>query len=292
MTYLRLRGNSARSGLPAAGFALGLVLILSACGGQIPFGTPRLSSAAPSSAPSGGPATSPTPGNAGVTAAPGSEAPTSAASTPASATPTPGGTQASPGSSDASESLQPAATPAANSVTYRVPAAGLSLTLPAGWVGYDASSPDASVDAAAREHPELQASFDALQSGQASFVALDASATGEGQPVSMAISSPGSAIPAGPLLEGLAERIAESIRSGQPIGEVTLEPVELSSGEAYNLHWQTAGADGAEPLGYDAYVLSLPERTYLVTFSGPASAMEGSAPAFRGIIDSMAPLEA
>jgi hypothetical protein len=246
MTHVRLRGRSARSGLPAC-LALLVGLVLVACGGQIPFGTPR----------AGGPATS--------------------------AAPTPAGT-------DAGGSV-PGFSPPTSAVTYRIAKAALSLTLPPGWVGYDAASPDALLDAAARDHPELRQVFDLLQRGQLSFVALDASATGEGQPASMTIASLGNAIPPGPALEQFAEQVAGSIRNGQPMGgEVALEPVALGSGEAYNLRWQIARTGGAEPLGLDAYVLSLPERTYLVTFSAPASEVDGFQPAFRRIVGSMTPL--
>jgi hypothetical protein len=267
MTHLRPRGRSARSGLRAAALALGFALVLGACGGQIPFGTPRVNGAPSASAPS--PA--------------GSGAPTPAASTPVASAPA-----SAAGSASASDGV--AGTPPTTAITYQIQDAALALTLPPGWVGYDSTTPVAQIDAAARDHTELREVFDLLQSGQLSFVALDASPAGEGQPASMTIASPGRAIASGPLLRQFSEQVAQSIRSGNPVnGDVALDPVQLGSGEAYNLRWQIA-REGEENLGLDAFVLSLPERTYLVTFSAPSSVVEGFAPAFRGIVDSMAPL--
>lgn len=242
-----------------------LALCLVGCGSQIPFGTPGVG---------GGPVP--------ATVAPGtSSAPSAGTASPArSGGPAP---STSAGASVPPASLGPAAP------VYTVAAVDLKITLPVGWVGFDSTTSQAAVSEAIAEHPELEEALSLLQSGLA-FVAVDAAATGAGQPASMTVSSTGSAIPSQALLESLAQTTAAQIEATQPIdGTVTQTTIDLPAGPAVNLVWQLQQEDGAEPLGLDAYLLSVGERTFAVTFAAPLSVRDGFQPAFRGIVESMAP---
>ena len=255
----RPRSALARGRAPACATLALIVATVAACGSQIPFGTPRTS------------------GGTTATAGPGG----SGGSPVASAT--------TPPASNGPASDAPFPTPATTEVTYSVANAGIRITLPAGWVGYDARTSEAATLAAAREHPELAASFDALRSEQLLFVALDASSSGAGGPPSLTIAGIGGAIASPQLLESLARSIAGQITSTQDVaGEVDLEPVELPSGATVNLRWRLEPA-GAEPLSLDAYVLSVGERAVLATFAAPTSGIEDVRPTFQAIAGSLAP---
>ena len=249
-----------------AAAALVLALAFAGCGSQIPFGTPGVS---------GGPGP--------ATAAPGASGPAvSRAPSPDSS-----GGSGPPGS--AGGSLPPAPTLGPGATVYTVAAVNLQVTLPPGWVGFDATTPAAAIADAIAEHPELEEALSLLQSGIA-FVAVDAAATGAGQPASMTVSSTGSAISSPDVLESLAATTASQIEGTQPIdGEVTISPLQLATGPAVNLVWQLEPAEGAEPLGLDAYLLPVGERTFAVTFAAPLSVRDGFQPAFRAIVESMRP---
>ena len=194
------------------------------------------------------------------------------------------GRWASAGSSGPAPTLGPGAT------VYTIAAVNLQVTLPPGWVGFDATTPAAAIRDAIAEHPELEEALNLLESG-IGFVAVDAAATGAGQPTSMTVSSTGSAISSPAVLESLAQTTASQVEATQPIdGEVTSSTLQLATGPAVNLVWQLEPEEGAEPLGLDAYLLPVGERTFAVTFAAPVSVRDGFQPAFRAIVESMRPV--
>ncbi len=268
------RPQFGRSTRAAASIAiLVLAAVAAGCGSQIPFGTPRPSGVTPPTARPSGATTAPSAGqSAGATVAPsavpGSDAPGTAA----------------PGSDG------PLPTPPTTAVTYAVAGTTLRLTLPPGWVGYDSASSQAAVLAATREHPELTEAFDRLGSGRLMFVAVDASATGGDQPPSLTIGSIGGPIPSVVLLESLAATTADPIQQNQAVdGEIEQRTLDLTPGPgpAVNLRWHLEPVGEAEALGFDAYLLSVGDRTYQTTFAAPISVLEGFAPAFEAIVASM-----
>lgn len=248
-----------------------LAVVLSACGSQIPFRTPRPSAVV-----------TPTPVSSGDSSVPPSGAPTAAPTTP----PTPGSSNPP---SVPPESGAPAPTPPATAVTFDVAGTnGLKITMPPGWIGFDSESPDAAVQAVAREHPELAGTLASLGSNQLLFVAFDASATGVGQAPSLTITSAGGAIPSKLLLEALARQAVEQIKATQPVeGEVALRTVDLLPGPAVNARYGLKAIGDGESLGLDAYFVSVGSGTYIVTFAAPISVLEGFAPAFEAIVNTM-----
>lgn len=262
-----------RSTRAAASIAiLALAAVAAGCGSQIPFGTPRPSGAIPgTAAPSGATA-----------------APSAGQSAGASGTPTVPASQPPSGGVPGSE--EPLPTPPTTAVTYAVAGTTLRLTLPPGWVGYDNVSSQAAILAATREHPELTEAFDRLGSGRLLFVAVDASATGNDQPPSLTIGSIGGPIPSVLLLESLAANTAGQIAQNQPVdGEIEQRTLDLTPGPgpAVNLRWKLEPVGDAEALGFDAYLLSVGDRTYQTTFAAPISVLEGFEPAFEAIVASM-----
>lgn len=245
-------------------------LLFAACGSQIPFGTPRQS-----------PPANPTPGPSGAA--------TVAPSAPSTTGPSAGTSVAPSGPTTPATSDQPASTPPTTAVTYTVAATnGLQLTLPPGWVGFDSETPEAVILAASREHPQLTDTLASIGSIQLVFVAVDATATGDGQAPSMTITNAGGAIPVPSLLEQLARQTVNQIKASQPVdGDVEVRTVELAAGPAVNLRWKLTPAGDDEALGLDAYFLSLVQGTYIVTFAAPVSVVTGFEPAFEAIVGSM-----
>ena len=92
------------------------------------------------------------------------------------------------------------------------------------------------------------------------------------------------------VLESLAQTTASQVEATQPIdGTVTISTLALGNGPAVNLVWQLEPEEGSEPLGLDAYLLPVGERTFAVTFAAPLSVRDGFQPAFRAIVESMRP---
>ena len=237
-----------------------LALAIAGCGAQIPFGTPGSST-----------------GAVGGSASPG------AGGSPGSSLGTSGAPAGSGGATAAPVTLAPGA------AVYTVESVGLAITLPVGWVGYDATTPQALIGAAIAEHPEIKEALELLQAGLV-LVAVDAAATGAGQAASMTVSSTGSAIPSRALLEALGQTTAGQIAASQPLdGQVAQSTIDLASGPAVNLVWQLRPEGDAEPLGFDAYLLTVGERTFAVTFVAPVPTRDGFQPVFRAIVESMRP---
>ena len=248
-----------------------MALLVAACGSQIPFETPRPSGATP-----------PTPAPSAAASVTPSAPPSAAPTVP----PASGATHAPsvPPTSD-----EPVPTPPTIAVTYDVAGTnGLQITLPPGWIGFDSDSPEAAILAASREHPELAETLASIGSIQLVFVALDASATGEGQAPSMTITNAGGAIPSATLLENLARQTVDQIKAVQPVdGDVAVRAIELPPGPAVNVRWKLKSTGDEEALGLDAYFLSVGSSTYIVTFAAPVSLVEGFGPAFEAIVSSM-----
>ena len=276
---------------------LATALVVGACGGASPAaptaaagsggatGTPSAASGAPAkgtpAAGTGAAASSPaTPGPSGRAAQAGSPA----AGSPATGSPAPGSptTGASPGGTS------PAATAASSDQpTIGIPGLGLSLRLPPGWVGLDATVPASILESTGARYPDLAPTLESLRAGELGFVGYDATST-DPTPPRVTIATTGEAIAVAGLLDALARQTATQLAKTASITNVEHKPVTLPAGPAAELRYHQKPGDGGPEVALDSWFISTAGHTFLVAFQVPVASADEWQPQFRAVAESLA----
>ena len=280
---------------------LATALVLGACGGTSP--------AAPTAAVGSGGATG-TPSGASGATAPGTPAAGSATAGSSPATPGPAGSPGTPGSpaggspaggSPAGGSppagspttgappggASPAATAASNDQpTIGIPGLGLSLRLPPGWVGLDATVPTSILDSTGARYPDLASALESLRAGEIGFMGYDTTSTDPTTP-HLTIATTGDAIAVAGLLDALAEQTATQLAKTASITDVQHSPVTLPAGPAAELRYHQKPGDGGPEVALDSWFISTAGHTFLVAFLVPVASADEWQPQFRAVAESL-----
>ena len=254
---------------------LATALVLGACGGASP--------AAPTAAVGAGGATGTPSGLSGAPVAGTSAAGTAAAGS-SPATPGPVVSPVTPGSPGGTS---PVATAASNDQpTIGIPGLGLSLRLPPGWVGLDATVPTSILDSTRARYPDLASALESLRAGEIGFVGYDATSTDPTTP-HLTIATTGDAIAVAGLLDALAQQAATQLAKTASITDVQHSPVTLPAGPAAELRYHQKPADGGPEVALDSWFISTAGHTFLVAFQVPVASADEWQPQFRAVAESL-----
>jgi hypothetical protein len=174
----------------------------------------------------------------------------------------------------------------ATTATIGIPALGLSIRLPTGWVGLDATVPTSIIESTESRYPDLAESLAKLRTSELGFVGYDAAAGSPPTP-NLTIATTGDEIAVPSLLEALARQTAEQLARTESISDVEHSAATLAAGPAAELRyrWTPKGAGG--PVAVDAWFISTAGHTFVLTFSVPAASAEALRPEIRAAANSL-----
>lgn len=167
-----------------------------------------------------------------------------------------------------------------------IPALGLSMRLPSGWVGLDATVPTSIIEGTEARYPDLAESLAKLRTSELGFVGYDATATSPPTP-NLTIATTGDAIPIASLLDALARQTAEQLARTESISGVEHAADTLSAGPAAELRYRWTRKGSASPVAVDAWFVSTAGHTFVLTFTVPVAAAEAMRPEIRAAADSL-----
>jgi len=170
--------------------------------------------------------------------------------------------------------------------TIGIPALSLSIRLPAGWVGLDATVPVSIIETTSTRFPDLTEPLARLRAAELGFVAYDAASTSH-PTSSLTIATTGDPIPVASLLDALARQTAEQLAKTQTITDVQHESATLAAGPAAELRYRTVAKGSGLPVAVDAWFVSTAGHTFLLTFSVPAAEADTLRPAIHAAADSL-----
>lgn len=167
-----------------------------------------------------------------------------------------------------------------------MPALGLSMRLPGGWVGLDATVPASIIDGTAARFPDLATSFARLRAGELGFVAYDAASIAP-PTANLTIATTGDAIPSAALLDAVARQTADQLARSQTLTNVEHQAATLSAGPAAELRYRTTAKGSGLSIAVDAWFVATANRTFVLTYTVPAAQADAMRAVIRTSADSL-----
>jgi hypothetical protein len=181
----------------------------------------------------------------------------------------------------------PSGSSATGGARIAIPAVGLSIQLPDGWIGLDSTVPPNLLVSTGTRFPDAAPDLNKLRTNDVAFVGLDASSSGATTPRAT-IAVTGDPIPVASLLDTLAKQTADQLASTEAITDVQHMTTTLPAGPAAELRYTLMPKDGSPPVAVDSYFISTKDHTFLLTFTVPSSTADQWRAPTRTMAESLA----